>query len=88
MEGTNPLDFAKMKLRARLPNGHETAPDLIRRCRVNISSGSREDLATLFGMLEEERSRCYRWRRCCGKAHERVEASSILGKLVPRLAEI
>ncbi len=89
--GSIPLDFVKLKLWDWLPNGHATAFYSIGAMRRRHPDWFREDLARLFDMLaagridpvvaevlplEEAR-----------RAHERVEAGEVAGKLVLRVTE-
>lgn len=89
--GSIPLDFVKLKLWDWLPNGHATAFYSIGAMRRKHPEWFREDLATLFAMLAEGRIDpivaevvpLSEVRR----AHERVEAGSVQGKLVMRVSE-
>jgi NADPH:quinone reductase-like Zn-dependent oxidoreductase len=89
--GSIPLDFVKLKLWDWLPNGHATAFYSIGAMRRSRPDWFKEDLATLFGMLAENRIDpaiaeivpLSEVRR----AHERVEAGEVQGKLVMRVSE-
>ncbi len=89
--GSNPLDFVKLKLWDWLPNGHATAFYSIGAMRRRHPKWFQEDLAGLLAMLAEgridpvvaevlplEEAR---------RAHERVEAGEVAGKLVLRVTE-
>lgn len=88
--GSIPLDFVKLKLWDWLPNGHATAFYSIGAMRRKHPDWFREDLSALFAMLAERRidpavaevvalSDVHR-------AHERVEAGEVQGKLVMRVS--
>jgi hypothetical protein len=67
--GSIPMDFVKLKLWDWLPNGHATAFYSIGAMRRKHPDWFREDLATLFDMLQEGRiapssPRSCRCRRC------------------------
>ena len=87
--GSIPLDFVKLKLWDWLPNGHATAFYSIGAMRRTHPEWFREDLAKLFVMLAEgridpavaETVPLSEVRR----AHERVEAGEVQGKLVMRV---
>ncbi len=89
--GSIPLDFAKLKLWDWLPNGHATAFYSIGAMRRKHPEWFKEDLAALFEMLAEGRIDpaiaevvpLSEVRR----AHERVEAGEVQGKLVLRVSE-
>lgn len=89
--GSIPLDFVKLKLWDWLPNGHATAFYSIGAMRRKHPDWFREDLASLFDMLAEGRidpavaevMPLSEVRR----AHERVEAGEVQGKLVMRVSE-
>ena len=89
--GSIPLDFVKLKLWDWLPNGHATAFYSIGAMRRRHPEWFREDLARLFAMLGEGRIApivaeilpLEEVRR----AHERVEAGDVAGKLVLRVTE-
>lgn len=89
--GSIPLDFVKLKLWDWLPNGHATAFYSIGAMRRRHPEWFREDLATLLAMLAEGRIApvvaevlpLEEVRR----AHERVEAGEVAGKLVLRVTE-
>jgi NADPH:quinone reductase-like Zn-dependent oxidoreductase len=89
--GSIPVDFVKLKLWDWLPNGRATAFYSIGAMRRRHPDWFREDLATLFGMLAAGRLDpivadvlpLAEIRR----AHERVEAGEVSGKLVLRVTE-
>ena len=89
--GSIPFDFVRLKLWDWLPNGHATAFYSIGAMRRRHPDWFREDLATLFDMLAEGRIApvvaevlpLSEVRR----AHERVEAGDVKGKLVLRVTE-
>lgn len=89
--GSIPLDFVKLKLWDWLPNGHATAFYSIGAMRRNHPEWFKEDLEVLFAMLAEGRIEpavaevvpLSEVRR----AHERVEAGEVHGKLVMRVSE-
>jgi NADPH:quinone reductase-like Zn-dependent oxidoreductase len=89
--GSIPMDFVKLKLWDWLPNGHATAFYSIGAMRRKHPDWFREDLATLFEMLAAGRLDpvvaevlpLAEVRR----AHERVEAGEVSGKLVLRVTE-
>ena len=89
--GSIPLDFIKLKLWDWLPNGHATAFYSIGTMRRTHPEWFREDLARLFAMLAEGRIApvvadvlpLAEVRR----AHERIEAGEVAGKLVLRVTE-
>ncbi len=89
--GSIPMDFVKLTLWDWLPNGHATAFYSIGAMRRKHPDWFREDLATLFEMLAEGRIDpvvaevlpLAEVRR----AHERVEAGEVAGKLVLRVME-
>lgn len=89
--GSIPMDFVKLKLWDWLPNGHATAFYSIGAMRRKHPEWFREDLARLFDMLAAGRIAplvaevlpLAEVRR----AHERVEAGEVAGKLVLRVAE-
>ncbi len=89
--GSIPLDFVKLKLWDWLPNGHATAFYSIGAMRRKHPEWFREDLATLFGMLAEDRIAPVVAEVLplaeVRQAHERVEAGTVSGKLVLRVAE-
>lgn len=88
--GSIPLDFVKLKLWDWLPNGHATAFYSIGAMRRRHPDWFKEDLAALFAMLAEGRMDpavaevvpLSEVRR----AHERVEAGEVKGKLVLRVS--
>ena len=88
--GSIPLDFVKLKLWDWLPNGHATAFYSIGAMRRKHPDWFREDLATLFAMLATGRidpavaevMPLSEVRR----AHERIEAGEVQGKLVMRVS--
>ncbi len=87
--GSIPLDFVKLKVWDWLPNGHATAFYSIGAMRRAHPAWFGEDLGKLFSMLEQGRITpvvadvmpLAEVRR----AHERVEAGEIAGKLVLRV---
>jgi len=89
--GSIPLDFVKLKLWDWLPNGHATAFYSIGAMRRRHPEWFKEDLATLFAMLAEGRIDpaiaeilpLSEVRR----AHERVEAGEVQGKLVMSVSD-
>ncbi|MEX5728633.1 NADPH:quinone reductase-like Zn-dependent oxidoreductase [Rhodovulum iodosum] len=89
--GSIPMDFVKLKLWDWMPNGHATAFYSIGAMRRKHPDWFREDLATLFEMLAAGRIDptvaevlpLAEVRR----AHERVEAGDVAGKLVLRVTE-
>ena len=89
--GSIPLDFVKLTLWDWLPNGHATAFYSIGAMRRKHPDWFREDLATLFGMLAEGRIDPVVAEvlplEDVRRAHERVEAGEVMGKLVLRVSE-
>ncbi len=89
--GSIPLDFVKLKLWDWLPNGHATAFYSIGAMRRKHPEWFREDLATLFAMLAEGRIDPVVAEvlplEDARRAHERVEAGEVAGKLVLRVTE-
>lgn len=89
--GSIPLDFLKIKLWDWLPNGHATAFYSIGAMRRKHPEWFREDLAHLFSMLDAGRISpvvaevlpLEEVRR----AHERIEAGEVAGKLVLKVSE-
>ena len=89
--GSIPMDFVKLKLWDWLPNGHATAFYSIGAMRRKHPDWFKEDLANLFALLADGRIDpsiaeivpLSEVRR----AHERVEAGEVQGKLVLRVAE-
>lgn len=89
--GSIPMDFVKLTLWDWLPNGHATAFYSIGAMRRKHPDWFRDDLAALFAMLVEGRIApvvaevlpLSEVRR----AHERVEAGDVLGKLVLRVSD-
>lgn len=89
--GSIPLDFLKLKLWDWLPNGHTTAFYSIGAMRRSHPEWFKEDLATLLAMLAGGRfdpavtevMPLSEVRR----AHERIEAGDVQGKLVMRVTE-
>ncbi len=89
--GSIPMDFVRLKLWDWLPNGHATAFYSIGAMRRKHPDWFREDLARLFTMLAEGRIDpvvaevlpLEEVRR----AHERIEAGEVAGKLVMRVSE-
>ena len=89
--GSIPMDFVKLKVWDWLPNGHATAFYSIGAMRRKHPDWFREDLATLFAMLAAGRidpviSEVLPLAEV-RRAHERVEAGEIAGKLVLRVTE-
>ena len=89
--GSIPLDFVKLKLWDWLPNGHATAFYSIGAMRRQHPAWFSDDLAALFAMLAEGRitpvvSEVLPLAEV-QRAHERVEAGDVPGKLVLRVAE-
>ena len=89
--GSIPMDFVKLKLWDWLPNGHATAFYSIGAMRRSHPEWFREDLATLFDMLSEGRIAPVVAETLpleeVRRAHERVEAGEVAGKLVMRVSE-
>lgn len=89
--GSIPMDFVKLKLWDWLPNGHATAFYSIGAMRRKHPDWFREDLAALFGMLADGRIAPVVAETVpldeVRRAHERVEAGEVAGKLVMRVAE-
>ena len=87
--GSIPMDFVKLKLWDWLPNGHATAFYSIGAMRRRRPEWFREDLATLFRMLNEGRIAPVVAETVpldeVRSAHERVEAGEVAGKLVMRV---
>jgi NADPH:quinone reductase-like Zn-dependent oxidoreductase len=89
--GSIPMDFVKLRLWDWLPNGHATAFYSIGAMRRKHPEWFREDLARLFEMLAAGRIApviaevlpLAEVRR----AHERVEAGDVSGKLVLRVTD-
>jgi len=81
----------KLKLWDWLPNGHATAFYSIGAMRRSHPEWFREDLATLFDMLSEGRIAPVVAETLpleeVRRAHERVEAGEVAGKLVMRVSE-
>jgi NADPH:quinone reductase-like Zn-dependent oxidoreductase len=89
--GSIPMDFVKLKLWDWLPNGHATVFYSIGAMRRKHPEWFREDLATLFSMLAERKivpvvAEVLPLAEV-RKAHERVEAGDVAGKLVMRVSE-
>ena len=89
--GSIPLDLVKLKLWDWLPNGHATAFYSIGAMRRVHPDWFREDLATLFAMLAEGRIDPAVAEVVpladVRRAHERVEAGEVQGKMVMRVSE-
>jgi NADPH:quinone reductase-like Zn-dependent oxidoreductase len=89
--GSIPMDFVKLTLWDWLPNGHATAFYSIGAMRRKHPDWFREDLARLFGMLAEGRIHPVVAETLplaeVRRAHERVEAGEVAGKLVLKVAE-
>jgi NADPH:quinone reductase-like Zn-dependent oxidoreductase len=89
--GSIPLDFVRLKLWNWLPNGHATAFYSIGAMRRRHPDWFRQDLARLFAMLAEGRldpavSEVMPLAEI-RRAHERVEAGAVAGKLVIRVSD-
>ena len=88
--GSIPLDFLKIKLWDWLPNGHATAFYSIGAMRRTHPEWFREDLAELFSMLAERRIAPVVAEELpleeVRRAHERIEAGEVAGKLVLRVS--
>jgi NADPH:quinone reductase len=88
--GSIPMDFVKLKLWDWLPNGHATAFYSIGAMRRKHPEWFREDLAALFAMLAEGRIAPVVAEVLpladVRRAHERVEAGEVAGKLVLRVS--
>ncbi|WP_112323410.1 medium chain dehydrogenase/reductase family protein [Oceanibium sediminis] len=89
--GSIPLDLVKLKLWNWLPNGHATAFYSIGAMRRKHPDWFREDLARLFTMLAEGRIAPVVAEQLpledIRRAHERIEAGEVAGKLVLRVSE-
>lgn len=89
--GSIPLDFVKLKLWDWLPNGHATAFYSIGAMRRAHPEWFRQDLAALFDMLAAGRIAPAVAEVVplsdVRRAHERVEAGEVRGKLVMRVSE-
>lgn len=89
--GSIPIDFVKLKLWDWLPNGHATAFYSIGAMRRKHPEWFREDLTVLFKMLAEGRVVPVVAETLpldeVRRAHERVEAGEVAGKLVLRVTE-
>jgi NADPH:quinone reductase-like Zn-dependent oxidoreductase len=89
--GSIPMDFVKLKLWDWLPNGHATAFYSIGGMRRRHPEWFREDLAALFKMLVEARIAPVVAEVLpladVRRAHERVEAGEVAGKLVLRVSQ-
>lgn len=89
--GSIPLDFVKLTLWDWLPNGHATAFYSIGAVRRKHPEWFREDLTRLFEMLAEGRIAPVVAEVLAlaevRRAHERVEAGEVAGKLVLRVSE-
>ncbi len=87
--GSIPLDFVKLKLWDWLPNGHATAFYSIGAMRRKHPDWFKEDLAALFALLAEGRIDPAVAEVVplsdVRRAHERVEAGEVQGKLVMRV---
>ena len=87
--GSIPLDFVKLKVWDWLPNGHATAFYSIGAMRRAHPEWFREDLAKLLAMLAEGRIdpvvADVLPLEDVRRAHERVEAGEVAGKLVLRV---
>ncbi|SFI31594.1 medium chain dehydrogenase/reductase family protein [Jannaschia pohangensis] len=89
--GSIPVDFIKLKLWDWLPNGHATAFYSIGAMRRKHPGWFREDQTRLFGMLAEGRIDPVVAEIVplsdVRRAHARVEAGEIAGKLIFRVTE-
>jgi NADPH:quinone reductase-like Zn-dependent oxidoreductase len=89
--GSIPMDFVKLKLRDWLPNGHATAFYSIGAMRRKHPEWFRENVAHLFSMLAEGRIDPVVTEilpfEDVRRAHERIEAGKVAGKLVLRVSE-
>ena len=89
--GSIPMDFVKLTLWDWLPNGHATAFYSIGAMRRKHPEWFREDLGVLFGMLAEGRIAPVVAEVLAlaevRRAHERIEAGEVAGKLVLRVTE-
>lgn len=89
--GSIPMDFVRLRLWDWLPNGHATAFYSIGAMRRKHPEWFREDLATLFGMLLEGRLAPVVAEILpldeVRRAHERIEAGDVAGKLIMRVTE-
>lgn len=89
--GSIPMDFVKLKLWDWLPNGHATAFYSIGAMRRKHPDWFREDLVALFKMLAEGRIAPIVAETLpldeVRRAHERVEAGEIAGKLILRITD-
>ena len=89
--GSIPLDFVKLKFWDWLPNGHATAFYSIGAMRRTHPDWFREDLAALFDMLAAGRIDPAIAEVVplsdVRRAHERLEAGEVQGKLVMRVSE-
>jgi NADPH:quinone reductase-like Zn-dependent oxidoreductase len=89
--GSIPLDFVRLKMWDWLPNGHRTAFYSIGAMRRKNPEWFRQDLAALFDMLSAGRVDPAVAEVVpltdVRRAHERVEAGEVAGKLVMRVSE-
>jgi NADPH:quinone reductase-like Zn-dependent oxidoreductase len=89
--GSIPMDFVKLKLWDWLPNGHATAFYSIGAMRRRHPDWFREDLATLLAMLAEGRIAPVVAEVMplaeARRAHRRIEAGEVAGKLVLRVSD-
>lgn len=89
--GSIPVDFLKIKLWDWLPNGHAAAFYSIGAMRRTHPDWFREDLAQLFSMLENGRIAPVVAEvlplEDARRAHERIEAGEVAGKLILRVSE-
>jgi NADPH:quinone reductase-like Zn-dependent oxidoreductase len=89
--GSIPMDFVKLKLWDWLPNGHATAFYSIGAMRRTHPEWFRDDLSRLFDMLAQGRIAPVVAEVLplteVARAHERVEAGTVAGKLVLRVAD-
>ena len=88
--GSIPFDFVKLKLWDWLPNGHATAFYSIGAMRRSHPEWFREDLSRLFDMLAQGRFDPAVAEVVpladVRRAHERIEAGEVAGKLVMRVS--
>lgn len=89
--GSIPMDFVKLKLWDWLPNGHATAFYSIGAMRRKHPDWFKQDLAALFTLLADGRIDPAMAEVVpladVRRAHERVEAGDVQGKLVMRVTE-
>ncbi|MBR9652985.1 medium chain dehydrogenase/reductase family protein [Thalassovita aquimarina] len=89
--GSIPLDFVRLKLWDWLPNGHATAFYSIGAMRRQHPEWFKHDLAALFAMLSEGRLAPAIAEVLpladARRAHERLEAGDVEGKLILRVSD-